>query len=71
MCVLNLAPTLCSATADSPGGRRAVYGRCAPGEAGSVTYPIGTEGPQMIDGANQPTGYRRQLVAIPSGQAHG
>jgi hypothetical protein len=29
----------------------------------------------MIDGADQPTGYRRQLVAIPqperNGQAHG
>lgn len=35
--------TLCAATAFSPSGCRASYGRCAPGGAGSVTYPIGTE----------------------------
>ena len=35
--------TLCAATADSPGGCRADHRRCAPGGAGSVRYPIGTE----------------------------
>src|SRR6266702_8268320 len=34
--------TLCAATAFSPGGCRASYGRCALGGADSVTYPIGT-----------------------------
>ena len=67
--------TLCAATADSPRDCHASYGRWAPGGAGSVMYPIGTEARDMIDGANQPAGYRRQLVAIPrpgrNGQAHG
>ena len=34
---------LCAATADSPGGCRACHRRCAPGGAGSVRYPSGTE----------------------------
>src|SRR5579863_3598757 len=52
---------LCAATADWPRGCHAHSGRCAPGGAGSVTYPERTEA-HMIDGANQPS---RQLVAIP------
>ncbi len=35
--------TLCVATAFSARGCRASYRRCPPGEADSVTYPMGTE----------------------------
>ena len=40
---MGMVTALCAATAFSPRGCRASYGRCAPGGADSVTYPIGTE----------------------------